>query len=123
MLKCGGFYVRQPTDRPQAWARPKRCFVNAARLAATRRDELQYVEGWAWGKVPLHHAWCVDRDGNVVDPTWEPDPLLDAYFGVPFDLVDVSIAIVASGSVLLDHANRYPILRMKGATDVDNDHD
>lgn len=47
------------------------CFENAARLAA--ETGLRYFEGLAvCARNPeaLHHAWCVDEDGEVVDPTW-----------------------------------------------------
>jgi hypothetical protein len=64
---------------------PKQCFVNAARLVGRFRT-LTYVEGYAYreGLFPMHHAWAVDADRSVVDPTWR-DPELCAYWGVPFD--------------------------------------
>ena len=52
----------------------KQCFQNAGRLALAHPEELTYCEGWA--QMPAHrglsayHAWCLDRKGNVVDPTW-----------------------------------------------------
>lgn len=58
------------------------CYTNAAELCL--RGGLHYCEGYAtpaninW---PLPHAWCIDDDGRVVDPTW-PDG--GHYFGTVF---------------------------------------
>lgn len=69
----------------------KSCFETAGRAALERPDVFFYVEGWAAGLVPIHHAWLVTRDGVVVDPVWagvseeDPNPLPgEAYVGVPF---------------------------------------
>lgn len=47
------------------------CYKNAGNLAL-EDDTLVYCEGWAYkpGIIPLHHAWCVDPNGEVIDPTW-----------------------------------------------------
>lgn len=70
-----------------AWVKPmvpKECFSNAAKLAIRHPDKLAYVEGYAAGIIPLSHAWCVDRDGEVVDPTWGHNEVRAGtdYFGV-----------------------------------------
>lgn len=58
------------------------CFKNAADMAVGN-PRMTYVEGFATtGMLPVFHAWCVDEDGNVVDPTWGTKGT--AYFGVPF---------------------------------------
>ncbi len=63
------------------------CYMNAYRLAE-RDSSLRYVEGYAASVIPMEHAWCVDKDGQVIDPTWDKkygqDRLSD-YFGVAFD--------------------------------------
>ena len=47
-----------------------------------KRPRLTYVEGYASG---LEHAFCVDLQGNVVDPTLRTDsPLEEEYFGIAF---------------------------------------
>lgn len=58
------------------------CFQQAADLA-TRDSRYTYCEGYAAGVIPLMHAWCIDKAGNVIDPTWADD-LGHSYFGVPF---------------------------------------
>ena len=60
----------------------KECFCNAA-LAAMWNKGLTYVEGYACGVIPVLHAWCVDKHGDVVELTW-PEVGTD-YYGVPFN--------------------------------------
>ena len=57
------------------------CYMNAGR-AAWDNPDLRYVEGYAVpGTVafPMMHAWLIDLDGRVIDPTWANGA---AYFGV-----------------------------------------
>lgn len=61
----------------------KKCFMNAGRLAM-ERDDLIYCEGIAHNIIPVEHAWCIDREGKVIDPTWD-EPEKCAYVGVAFD--------------------------------------
>jgi hypothetical protein len=70
--------------------REKNCFSNAYQLAFAF-DDLIYCEGLAFsGLIPVHHAWCVDSDGNVVDATWREERFRELpveqweYVGVPF---------------------------------------
>lgn len=65
---------------------PRQCYANAFAMASVRAD-LVYAEGYAVCDVGdgalLHfqHAWCVDPDGVVVDPTWDTPG--EAYLGLP----------------------------------------
>jgi hypothetical protein len=62
------------------------CYQNALTLALAD-ETLRYVEGFATHgnlPVPLFHAWCVDDDGNVVDPTWTYEEG-SVYYGVEID--------------------------------------
>lgn len=96
---------------------PKQCFHNAAELAR-RRKGLTYVEGVALGIIPVPHAWCVTEDGVVVDPTWTDDNggVGGAYLGLPFPLPYVARQQTDdNGSMLHDHENGYPILRVPWA--------
>jgi hypothetical protein len=75
-----------------------RCFKNAFRLAM-QRPEFTYVEGYAMSVVPMHHAWCVDRTGRVVDPTWRCNEHVthDIYWGVAFNFDYVLDAVAING--------------------------
>lgn len=66
--------------------KPRNCFNNATVYAAGR-DDVFYAEGYAVSPelvMPVHHAWLVDPDGRVIDPTWI-DVDDHAYFGIVFD--------------------------------------
>lgn len=59
------------------------CFSNAYRLALRWPTRYRYVEGLAACVFPVHHAWCINTSGEVVDPTWDRYAELGAeYFGV-----------------------------------------
>lgn len=66
----------------------KQCFTNSAFAFMRGGGELVYCEGIAAGKelaFPVHHAWLIDEDGDIFDPTWEYGPGEALYFGIPFD--------------------------------------
>ena len=85
----------------------KACFDNSYKLA--KRLGLRYVEGFACGVIPVHHAWCINDSGVVIDPTWED--------GTDYNGVVIPLAIVAktrrrgSCSVLDDWQAGWPALR------------
>jgi hypothetical protein len=92
------------------------CYENAFRLAS-RTKAFHYVEGIALGIMPLHHAWCVDQDGNVIDPTWAirdqgDKPYGQAYFGVELSLDEVRRSRRGGRlTVLFDWVRDYPALQ------------
>ncbi|MBP2489005.1 hypothetical protein JOH50_004732 [Rhizobium leguminosarum] len=68
----------------------RQCYANCVKailLASPGHEELFYAEGFATSKpgqfIPMQHAWLVDRQGLVVDPTWE-NAHEHLYFGVVF---------------------------------------
>lgn len=78
----------------------KNCFQNAYLLATAWPAKYTYVEGWAAGIIPVHHAWVVDAAGNVVDPTWAPPNRVTpgtAYFGVAFKKAYLERATTRAG--------------------------
>lgn len=71
-----------------------------------QRDDVNYAEGYAVDRVglplPIQHAWVVDKDGRVIDPTWS-DSSDNLYFGVVFrkDFVSQMITMASYWSGLL----------------------
>jgi hypothetical protein len=59
----------------------KMCYRNAQQLAVLHPDQYTYCEGIAQNIIATQHGWLVDKDGNVLDPTWGK-PQDCAYFGV-----------------------------------------
>src|SRR5262249_20523115 len=85
VLKYGQFHKPQQLPSQYKIGDPGCCFGNAAFLALT--SELRYAEGFAFsGKLgvdmPIHHGWCLNEAGRVVDRTWGNGL---AYFGVVFE--------------------------------------
>jgi hypothetical protein len=91
VLEYGRLYV--PAVMPDDLTPGKRgsCFANAFRLARDRAG-LRYVEGYATVRESpswlYRHAWCVDEDDHVVDPTpgWGTTALPCALRGVVLPL-------------------------------------
>lgn len=87
------------------------CYKNAYHLADSN-PELIYVEGYASTKMlgfPFAHAWCVDRDGLIYDPTWKDG---DKYYGVEFSLSYVTQVILKRRcyGVIDNWENHWPLL-------------
>lgn len=63
--------------------RPHACYANASRAAMSDHD-LTYVEGYVTVHgVPIEHAWTVDKQGRVRDPTIKDPAGIGGYYGVP----------------------------------------
>ena len=108
----GRWYTPPERPRPKGLRkmRDRRCYGNAFELMVNAG--CTYVEGWAanFMGIPVHHAWVVDREGNMIDPTWAKVGL--AYYGVPFsnDFVFDSIAKGMTYGVLdkVDYSKPLP---------------
>lgn len=70
---------------------PNMCFVNSFALAISaegKERDLRYCEGYMHGPdcpLNIHHAWCIDAAGVVIDPTLPEDHwdlATISYFGV-----------------------------------------
>jgi hypothetical protein len=72
----------------------KACFRNAGRLVLDKRFPV-YVEGYATTRDGwwVHHAWCADENGVVVETTWRE--LGGSYFGVAMTARQVAEQVVA----------------------------
>jgi len=113
LVAClGQEHTPQPLPEDVRRGEKKLCFMNAYQLAEMRKD-LIYVEGYAVAKglpIAFIHAWCIDRNDNVIDPTWGEG---DSYFGIPLDLDYVRHTILARGmyGVLDNMEQGFPALR------------
>ena len=104
-----GIGLDVPEEDTHALGTIKECFCNAFDLVQ-RNPELIYVEGYAAGIIPVHHAWCIDPDGKVIEVTWTDDHRL-AYYGIPMDFDYVKRAVFRKQTygVIDDWNNRWPI--------------
>jgi hypothetical protein len=95
MLKHASEYPIGPDTFKGARGEVHGCFMNAFHLAH-ENDALTYVEGKvSCHGVPLDHAWCIDSDGVVIDPTLEDKGQVLGYYGIPFSTEYVQRVILA----------------------------
>jgi hypothetical protein len=84
MLDNGKDYAVGPETYAGRRETQGQCYMNAT-LLALADDDLTYVEGQiSMFGISIEHAWCVNADGVVIDPTLKPDKDVGDYFGVPF---------------------------------------
>ena len=85
----------------------KECFKNSYNLM--QKKGYTYCEGYAMGIIPVLHAWCLDKKGNVVDPTWKDGT---EYYGIPFKTEYVlETAIKREYYGIIDNwQDRWPLL-------------
>lgn len=91
------------------------CFKNAFKLWESDRRKFDYVEGYAVVgnlPVPVLHAWCVDKEGVVYDPTWKDGR---GYYGVKLKDEYIYRTLVARKKYgIIDNIEeRFPILTGK----------
>jgi hypothetical protein len=111
LLHHGTFFTPHPLQLPLKPMRLGQCFENAYRLASRAPNAYHYVEGLALSIVSTPHAWVIDRQGTVIDPTWTDGMLGTSYCGVELSL-DVVRESRRHGSltVLADLRRRHPAL-------------
>jgi hypothetical protein len=89
LLQRGQFYQAQPLPKGFRRGRAKQCYDNSFNLTR-KKAELSYCEGfvtYSFGKGETdeaEHAWCVAKDGKVIDVTLPVLVRGVAYFGVIF---------------------------------------
>lgn len=106
LIQHGQWFNPQPLPATIKRRTIKFCFHNSTQVARRHR-QLRYAEGYAVPSnvpVPIHHAWNIDLDGNVIDTTWDKPGL--AYFGVAFPVRDASRAINNECTVLDNYKDR-----------------
>lgn len=102
------------------------CFKNAWWLVLVSDGQLRYVEGFAapgdsvvkWGKAvfpnAIHHAWAIDENDRVIEPTWRAKG--GRYFGVVFDfgyLMRTSVRKREHTSLIDNLRDEFPLLTGK----------
>lgn len=111
LLREARFWTAQQLPARYPSMIPRACYWNAWKLAKRFRS-LRYVEGYAYGGlIPVMHAWCVDRDDRVIDPTWAGvyDDLTEvAYFGV---VVPREYLREHGPGVIDDWQNHWPLMK------------
>lgn len=109
----GKQFTAQPLPEEYGLMEAKNCYNNAFILAAAN-PELTYVEGYAYsGILPIHHAWVVDAEGRVIDPTWI-DPVNCTYFGVGFKTAHLRKLVNKRGfnpTMFDDYDRSWPLFR------------
>jgi hypothetical protein len=76
----------------------KACFQNAYNLS--QKKGYRYVEGMATSIIPCDHAWCVNDQGEVIDPTWGKTFLSGKERG-PADYFGVEIPVEKLHKIML----------------------
>lgn len=99
LLEYGQEFEENPRPDWVPQMTPKMCFANCFTLVMENRDRgLAYCEGYTLSSdlpLPIHHAWCVEEDGTLIEPTIrdKPEGETITYFGVKVpnfdDLFDV----------------------------------
>jgi hypothetical protein len=107
LLLHGVWYTPVPFPAGIKKGRARHCFRNALVLA-TAEPDYRYVEGYALAasNFPVHHAWNLDRDGNLFDRTWKNSGT--ACRGVVFSFERAS---ASDYPVLDDPKSRFAIFR------------
>lgn len=114
VLKEGTTYEKRRSSEGFDRGEMKQCYVNASKLA-NDHPEFTYVEGWAAGPIPVHHAWVADKNGAVIDTTW-PEDLSEprGYVGLPIpDSIRLGLQVRTGIYDILNHQNFDALLTEK----------
>ena len=109
-MREGQYFEPRPLPAGIDYLEIRHCYKNAFQTALEER--YAYVEGYAVSashQLPVLHAWNLDRDGFVVDRSWNPHERV--YFGVVFPLAVVPRKRGKQYPVIDDWEHGYPILR------------
>lgn len=96
---------------------PKQCFKNCYQ-ALWQHPEFSYCEGFAIQDdipIALSHAWLVNDNMEVVDPTWTKKASAEvAYFGVVFSrrfVMETAAKTNCYGILDSDYSNQHQLKR------------
>lgn len=111
--------LRPPLRRMQK----QLCFTNAMELARSS-SRWTYVEGYAGGFLVVPHAWVIDEDGTIQDPTWSHGRTgfdTGYYFGVPFatDFMEEHTSLTGYTGVLSSDFRADHLILQRGLDMVD----
>jgi hypothetical protein len=128
LLKYGEEFDVNPTPDWVELMTPKMCFMNCFVLVEEQRGgllsedipELYYCEGYVLSSglpIPIHHAWCVQDDGTLIEPTLpdRTDEEKVTYFGVKiedFEALDDLLNLTGTYSVLFKRHGHELIERL-----------
>lgn len=117
LLREASFFRAMPLPINVPRGTIKECYSNALTLIIEQANpKLAYCEGVAAGIIPVQHAWCVDEDGRVLDPTWDQcdghPGLGNTYFGVRIATDYVAdLLLMGKGCALDNWHDGWPVLR------------
>ena len=97
VLKHGRQFIADDLTYAGKRGKPQQCYANAGREALDNSGKT-YVEGYVLVHGgPIEHAWLVDGEGKVQDPTIRDGRGIDGYFGVPIKTEYLREQILKSG--------------------------
>ena len=109
VLKNGQLFESKMLPKKVKRGPMKECFKNAALLSM--ETSYYYVEGFAFGIIPVIHGWCVNKKGRVIDPTWEDGK---EYYGIIIkrDYLFKYLLKYKRYGLLENWENGYPLLKL-----------
>jgi hypothetical protein len=116
VLQCGFVFDKIDNSWPVKKGKMKACYLNSFKMVEDD-PSLIYCEGFATshgalkGSFPVMHAWTIDQNGVVLDPTWSDG---QTYLGVPFDWEFLIQSVVSYNQIsLLDNPdNAWPVMQL-----------